>query len=337
YKAVDDLVDQLARYWMRLPADEAATLVPERAEVLRRLFPVLGRVPALADLPEGPTIRDPLEVRTLAFEAFRSLLQRIAERHRLVVFLDDMQWVDADSISLLNDLVRPPDPPRMLLVLGSRTERPRADSLATVPARPERGGLEQLLRTPGLPVREVDLGPLTEADALQLAHGLLIGGDAARAHRIARESGGVPFFLRELAMWVESGAEGEVRLDDVVRARVARLPARTREVLRLACVAGEPVSLRTLAAAADCSGDELAREVRTLRSTSLLRSAATGAERVEPYHDRIREVVGGDVDAGEGRQLHRKLALALERWSEGDAVRLARHWSGAGEHQRAAD
>ncbi len=339
YKAVDDLVDQLARYWMRLDGGAQRALVGERDAVLRRLFPVLGRVPAIAELPDGPTIRDPLEMRTQAFEAFRALLQRLAERHRLVVFLDDMQWVDADSISLLTDLVRPPDPPRMLLVLASRTERQRADTATGLP-RVERGGLEQLLRTPGLPVREVDLGPLAQADARSLAVGLLVGGDASLAERVARESGGVPFFLRELAMWIETSDQvddGEIRLDDVVRARVARLPERTRDVLRLCCLAGEPVTVRVLAAAADCTGDELAREVRTLRSTSLLRSAAATAERVEPFHDRIREAVRAELGLPAQRDLHRRLALALERFSEGDAVRLARHWSGAGEHQRAAD
>ena len=59
----------------------------------------------------GP-IADPQARRTHAFDALRETLQRLGERHTVVLFLDDMQWVDRDTTTLLADLMRAPDPPR---------------------------------------------------------------------------------------------------------------------------------------------------------------------------------------------------------------------------------
>ena len=67
-------------------------------------------------------IADPQARRTQAFDALRETLQRLGDRHTVVLFLDDMQWVDRDNTALLADLMRAPDPPPVLLVLATRTE-----------------------------------------------------------------------------------------------------------------------------------------------------------------------------------------------------------------------
>jgi len=64
---------------------------------LPTLFPVLDRVPAIADAPRTPIVADPQARRTHAFEALRETLQRLGDRHTVVLFLDDMQWVDRDT------------------------------------------------------------------------------------------------------------------------------------------------------------------------------------------------------------------------------------------------
>ena len=100
YKALDQLIDGLSQY-LPPPAGSAAELLPVEILALSRLFPVLGRVEAIAsarrDVLEIP---DPQEQRRRGFVALRELLVRLAREHPLVLFVDDLQWGDVDSAAL---------------------------------------------------------------------------------------------------------------------------------------------------------------------------------------------------------------------------------------------
>ena len=61
-------------------------------------------------------------VRRRAAEALRDLLCALAERAPLVLFIDDVQWGDADSAAILQQVLRQPDGPQMLLIAACRSE-----------------------------------------------------------------------------------------------------------------------------------------------------------------------------------------------------------------------
>src|SRR3989449_5624517 len=74
-------------------------------------------------------ITSPLELRRCAFEALREILRRICADQPLVVWVDDLQWADPDSVLLLETLLGPPGPPPMLFVATLRTEEIEAQPL----------------------------------------------------------------------------------------------------------------------------------------------------------------------------------------------------------------
>ncbi|HEX3344323.1 MAG TPA: AAA family ATPase, partial [Polyangiaceae bacterium] len=321
YKAVDGVVDALSQHLTGLPPEIAMSLLPDSAILLPQLFPVLGRLEALAEpSPEDRGSLEPREARARSFAALRELLGSVARAQPLVVAIDDLQWADADSLTLLAEIVRPSGAPPMLLVCTAR-----ADS----------GELP-------FPARDVRLAPLELDEAVELATNLLAraGTPTVRsAHAIAEEAGGHPLFIAELARHARRSPEaGDVHLDDALWARVSRLDERARAIVELVAVAGAPVSLATAARATGASDrSELASRAALLRAESLLRTARGGkSERVEAYHDRVREAVLARLDGEARRVWHGKLAAALEGTEDADPAALALHWQGAGEMAKAA-
>ena len=189
YQAMDNLIDDFSRVWNRMPDSDAASLLPLDVTPLVRLFPVLGRVPAIAGAPAGAEVEDPQERRTRGFAALREVFQRLCRRQPIALFLDDMQWVDADTVTLLADILRPPEAPPLLVLLGARSE-----SSPDVIAR-----LSSQTADLGATVQRLALAPLPIDEAEAMAKSLLEREPAGMAKRIATESAGSPFFIAELA------------------------------------------------------------------------------------------------------------------------------------------
>jgi hypothetical protein len=335
YKGVDALIDDLAQYLASLREDEAAALLPDRAPLLRTLFPVLDAVPAVRDARATRSeVRNPQEARAQMFALLRSLLVNVALYRRLVLVVDDLQWADADSLALLADVLRPPNAPPLLLLASIRSATTRAPRGASVQDR--------LADFPG-DVRWIHLEPLGAEAARDLARELLArasGGEAAadEVEAICAEAKGHPLFLDELVRHrATREAAAPMRLDDALVARAARLAPAARKVLELVAVAGVPVTQQVAGAAAALDPAQLFDAVCALRAGRFVRT--TGAYRhdtVDAYHDRVRRAVGARLEARERKDWHGRIALALEQTGETDARKLVTHWLGAGEKARAA-
>src|SRR6185503_9692522 len=91
---------------------------------LTRVFPVLLQVDAVSRACRDREYEsvDPQRVRRRAFEALAAILRRLASRRSLVIWIDDLQWADEDSIVLLEEILGPPNPPAMLTLLSFRSE-----------------------------------------------------------------------------------------------------------------------------------------------------------------------------------------------------------------------
>jgi hypothetical protein len=128
YKALDGVIDELSRYLLSIPRQDVESLMPADVPAMTRVFPVMLQVAAIANArPDRDAgTADPLALRRRAFQALRELLGRLADRQSLMICIDDIQWADADSVVLLEELLRPPKPPAMLTLVCFRSEETAA-------------------------------------------------------------------------------------------------------------------------------------------------------------------------------------------------------------------
>jgi serine/threonine protein kinase len=367
YKALDSLIDALSRYLGRLPQAETQALWPRDLAALTRVFPVLRSLDAGGGPRRAPDMSDPHEVRRRALAALRELLARLGDRRTLILAIDDVQWGDEDSAALLTELLRPPDPPVLLLALCYRDEDvQRSPCLRTLNKIRELGGLERF----DLPVE-----PLTPEERRELAVALLDPHDdtaAEQVESIARQSGGYPFFIYELVQclsaldkrktvgWVERSetprrnvlglatldpplgfSAGDLSLSEVLWTRIVALPDEARRLLEIVAVAGQPLTQADACRAADIADEHTVlaclRAGRLIRSTaaSLLSQRGEEGSAIETYHDRIRETVLLHLEEQTLQRHHQRLVWVLQESGRADPEVLAVYLVGAGQRSQA--
>ncbi len=352
YKAFDSIVDSICRRLARRGIEDLQDILPPDIEALARVFPVLNRVEAIhARSAQFQGIVDALELRRRAFGALRALLDALAEPHPIVIFIDDLQWGDADSTLLLKALLSPPVPRRLMLVAAYRAEDRDTSELL------------RALRTPrpGVELREIIVGPMDHASARALSQVVLgkgpeadetVGSESAslrttipsaapptlraQADKIAIESRGNPLFIFELASYTRGEGETPGDLDAVLARRFLALSPAARSLLDVLAVADHPL-LRSVANRAAGLPLHDQTHANTLVRGHLARSRVTErGDELETYHGRIRDAALATLDSEAKRVLHLALAEAMGAEQADDLSHVVRHLEEAGEADRAS-
>jgi eukaryotic-like serine/threonine-protein kinase len=341
FKGMDSVVDELSRYLSGGAQSELARTLAPGLHYLARIFPVLRGVPAFDDLPlRGCEIAEPIELRKRAFGALKELLCALSKVAPLIVLIDDVQWSDIDSLLLLEDLLRPPNAPALLLLCAFREEvRSTSPILGELCAMLQRLGAH-------IDLRDLSLSELSADEAVELAQLSLTGvlGEASTlAKAIALESQGVPIFVSELAEWqlerqARSGSSAEqplgISLEQVIRNRIAELSSDAGSLLQVLGVANGPVPYSVAEQAASVPRNDALRA--RLRASRLVRTfRADGEEFVEAYHARVSDSVLAQLSRERRRTFHGALARALEGSGTADPEALVEQYLAAGDTAQA--
>ncbi|MDX2086209.1 MAG: protein kinase [Kofleriaceae bacterium] len=325
FKMLDGVVDTLTNAVLGLPTEQLPQVIPREAAALARLFPVTRRIPAIADAMADAVPPDPQELRVRGFGALRELLSGLAAIRPVIVFVDDAHWGDADSCVFLADLIHGAEP-RMLIIVAHRPE----DYLGVVAQlRRPRGGNPRRGE-----VRELELTPLADEDALSLVKQLSL--DDNRASAIIAAAGGNPLALSEMARAGELPAG--TRMDDLVRERMRRLSLDAQAMLAVSSIAARPLSVEIAARAAGV--DAGLEEASHLSSERLATLRQVGAEMIlHPAHDYVRSAVLASLDPESKASWHEAIARAFEAVQGPDrldSLAVVEHWLAAGHPTNAA-
>jgi predicted ATPase/class 3 adenylate cyclase len=288
---------------------------------------------------------EPEQLRRQIVLAARALLERRLENVPLLIVVEDLQWADSASVTLLHELVdQLADRPLMLLLSHRPETRPQ------VPAR----AAQSVIR----------LAPLSPAAMRTLVSGLFTASPdvvARLADFIAARAGGNPLFVEEIVRDLVSRGvlvrEGEhwrctaaceavevpPSLHGLLLSRVDRLPGDARRVLQEAAVLG-PVFDASLLHAVTSTPGALPAALDRLGEADLIQAADRGrvGERYRFTQGLVREVVYQNLLLSRRTEMHERIGRALERAVGprperlSDLESLAHHWSFSADKVRGA-
>ncbi len=339
--ALRPLMHRIADFATQAGALEAERILGDRSRLLAFIDGSMVN-------PQGIDAGDaahglPLSTADQVLAALAETLRAFAEAQGLLVVIDDLQWADQLTRSLLARVASGAlAVGRTAFLVTRRTEGPgETPGSATERWEP-------------LPVAELRLAPVGDTASLGIANDLL-GVDvlpAEFAARLVRVAAGRPFLVSEYLL-AAIDRDDLVRSEDgrwhllagnstdpmpeslqgVVADRLARLPAEARLVIDVASVTGGPIDLDLVARTGAIDEDDLLTGAVELLRRRILVSDNDGVTRFS--HGQVREVAYRALEPARKQAMHDKAARALVGMSadggrEVDSHAVAQHFLQAG-------
>jgi PAS domain S-box-containing protein len=259
---------------------------------------VIGKQPPVPELL-------PLEAQNRFEAVLRRFLGVFARKeHPLVLFLDDLQWLDPATLKLLEQFTIDPDIEHLLLIGAYRDNEVTGTHplMLTLKA----------IREAGVTVEEIVLKPLSLEDVNQLLADAL-HCQPAHTRRLAalvhKKTGGNPFFTLQFLSTLadeqllayepqESAWRWNVKriqalsftdsVTDLMIAKLRRLPAATQEALKQFACLGHDVDVTMLSTVRGESAENVHKELWEAVREGLIQRSGTSYKFL---HDRIQDAV----------------------------------------------
>jgi PAS domain S-box-containing protein len=284
---------------------------------------IIGEQLPLPDLPP----QDAQGRFQLVFQRFIRVFAR--PEHPLALFLDDLQWLDAATLDLLEDLLTRTDV-RHLMLIGAYRDNEVSS------AHPLMRKLEAI-RNSGAVVREIILAPLTEGDLRQLISDSLrcqAEPTASLAQLVFEKTAGNPFFaIQFISALAEEGlltfdhsamewswdrdrihAKGYTdNVVDLMVEKLNRLSVKTQKALQLFACIGNSAEDVLLETAYEGLGKDLHDDIwEAVRNGLVFRTE--GAYRF--LHDRVQEAAYSLIPEVARRRAHLQIGRLLASRTE---------------------
>ena len=288
-------------------------------ELVPELVPEASRLPARLE---------PEQARFRLMDAVSTLLVSASAHSPLVLVLEDLHATDADSLALLEFVMRQLHGSRALVIGTFRDAEIQRPRIGNIIARLRRGSIQ-------LGLRRLDRDEVREyvtscTGARPLEQQLTEFVTLTEGH---------PLYLAEVVELYQ--ARGSLRrapasMRMAILERAADLPPATRELLCRASVLGRSFHPAVLARSAECTGDELHERLQPALASRLIEQESTGSLRFE--HMLVREAFHESLSPAERRALHQQEAQRMQARADPNAVlpwaALAQHLEESGDGAR---
>lgn len=275
------------------------------ADSCNRSFPTLG----------------PSAAKTRLFESVLRLLCHLSSKRTVVLFIDDLQWADSSSLSLLGYMSRRLGHARLLIICTARTEKTR-----------------QQIENMSKDWVKIATHELSAADVTNILSTLSLdlGNPSHIATKIITWTGGNPYLIDQIVQAIIQNGTRTLTAkscllsaDRLIGGTITQLPRGQQRALASLAIIGRPASIDLLKEVSRIPNFESCADVLIAKG---LASAIN--DRLSTKHDLIREAAYNRIAVFSKTALHRRAAEALER-AGGRPSEVAVHYFKSRQKKRA--
>jgi len=280
--------------------------------------------------------------RDLIFSETTENIRSLAEEYPLVIFIDDLQWVDQSSLMLFHYLIEKLEEAPVLFISAYRSEDvDRTDFLNEVLQRMNRQDLYD----------ELELHPLSWEDTREIVQSLIGSIDIPDyfVNLIHETSEGNPLFSKEFVkQMLEEGSvdskndkypskKDDIELpevvDDIIERRTKKLDEENLRILRMGSIMGEEVPFELLDFITDIDTLNLLEYADILIGTGLW-DTKPDEDLFYFTHGLIQLSVYKSISSPLRKEMHKRIAESIEELFEDEIVD---YYSDLGFHYKRAE
>ncbi|MDD4907993.1 MAG: AAA family ATPase [Candidatus Omnitrophica bacterium] len=337
YKVFSETVDAYIEKVKRLPQEEQDVHVKRIKDALGELGGVIVKIaPAIIDLIGEPPKLVELEpekerIRFL-ITVTNFILSLSFKDSPLLIFLDDLQWVDEGSLDILGRLAEKISSASLVIIASYRDtdvdiNHPLVQNL-------------KKLNEKNIPIAEIPIKAFAIKETAQMISQILIEKEENMlplAVNLQERAKGNPFFTLELLRTLVeekivylkdnrytfdlaklNAASLPENIIEVVLKRVEAMPEQDLQVLSYASVMGKEINFQLLTELIQKPFDVVLNSIENGMHNQLIYRDITGRENIFFMHDRIREAFYQRVPAQEKAPLHRRIGQVMEERAKGN-------------------
>jgi DNA-binding CsgD family transcriptional regulator len=287
---------------LRSDATDFHVLAGEGDETTQAPLTLLRRWGALGEESAESAHFEPFQ----AAQSLRHYLDRLSSRGAVLIVLDDLQWIDPESIETVLWLMRRASGDRLLIAAASR---------------PLRGAMQPLWQRfvrDAVDTTRLNLDGLDREQAIELIESLNSEIPVRLAERLWTHTAGNPLYIRSLVH--EHSVDDLLAMDDLpapvelaerMNQRISALRPESATLLRAISVLGSGwVSLPEAAALGGVLEPTTAVEVLIRERLLRRRSGEPGAP-IRIFHDMVSTAIYQDIPLRERQKLHKRAAALL--------------------------